>query len=281
MNNGFLSPAEIASFCSDVSVKKIDLTKGRACILAILAGAFIGFAAYGSNMAAHNLLAEPGTFGLGRCLAGAIFGTGLMLVVVAGGELFTGNTLIIVGVIERKVHISKMLINWMLIWTGNLLGSLLIAWMVASTPLFSSSNNILAAVTIKAAAGKVALSFPSAFILGILCNWLVCLAVWMSYAAQDVVGKLLSCFFPIWLFICSGFEHSVANMCYIPMGILAKKNILWAQAALDLGVSQSQMDALNWINMFYTNLLPVTLGNIVGGAFFVGTLYSFAYLRKK
>lgn len=281
MSKKFLPPSEIAAFCVATCVNKIAFPKARTFMLAIIAGAFIGFAAYGSNMAAHNLLADPNTFGLGRCLAGAIFGTGLMLVIVAGGELFTGNTLIFMCVLERKIRLYHMLGNWIITWTGNLIGAFLIAWMIADTPLLSSSDNILAAVTIKAAAGKVALTFSSAFILGILCNWLVCLAVWMSYSAQDITGKLLSCFFPIWLFICSGFEHSVANMCYIPMGILAKANNAWSQAAMDLGVSRAQMDALNWMNMFSANLLPVTLGNIVGGSFFVGTIYYFAYLRKK
>lgn len=281
MSKRFLPPAEIAAFCVEVGVKKIALPKNRAFILAILAGAFIAFAAFGSNMAAHNLLANPASYGIGRCLAGTIFGTGLMLVIVAGAELFTGNTLIIVGVLERKVRVSQLLINWILIWIGNLAGSVLIAWMVAETSLFGSSGDLLGAVTIKIAVTKVGLDFFPAFLLGVLCNWLVCLAVWMSYSAQDVTGKLLSCFFPIWLFICSGFEHSVANMCYIPMGIFAKANTTWAEASILLGVTQEQLDALTWPHMFSHNLLPVTLGNIVGGAVFVGILYWFAFLKKR
>jgi len=277
----FLAPAEIAAFCTEVGVKKVAIPKPKAFVLAILAGAFIGFAAFGSNMAAHNLLADPATFGLGRCLAGIIFTVGLIMVIVAGAELFTGNTLITVGVLEKRVTWGAMLQNWVLIWIGNLVGSVLIAYLVTSTSLLSSSGSVLGAMTIKIAVGKVGLDFLPAIFLGILCNWLVCIAVWMSFSAQDVIGKAFACVFPIWLFVCSGFEHSVANMTYIPMGLFAKMNETWAEAAIALGVSPEQLDGLTWGSMMVDNLLPVTIGNIIGGAFFVGTLYWFSFLQKK
>lgn len=277
----FLAPAEIAAFCTEVGVKKVAIPKGKAFALAILAGAFIGFAAYGSNMAAHNLLADPATFGLGRCLAGIIFTAGLVMVIVGGAELFTGNTLITCGVLDKKVTWGAMLQNWVLVWIGNLVGSVLIAYLVASTSLFSSSGGLLGAMTIKIAVGKVGLDFLPAIFLGILCNWLVCMAVWMSFSAQDVIGKMFACVFPIWLFVCSGFEHSVANMTYIPMGIFAKANEVWAEAAMSIGVTADQLNGLNWGSMFVDNLLPVTIGNIIGGAFFVGTIYWFSFLKKK
>ena len=133
--------------------------------------------------------------------------------------------------------------------------------------------------TLKLAAYKTALTFEKAFFMGILCNWLVCLAVWMAYGAGDVAGKILAIFFPIWLFVASGFEHIIANMYYIPAGILAKADPLFVEKALELGASQQAIDALGWGSMFSANLLPVTLGNILGGALFVGLAYWLAYRR--
>ena len=229
-------------------------------------------------MAAFNLFANPETYGLGKCIAGSIFGTGLMLVVVAGGELFTGNTLIIMAVLQGKAKLTSMLKNWTFVYIGNLIGSLLIAYMMVNSGLFNSGANVLGGVTIKIAAYKVGLTFTQAFYLGIMCNWLVCLAVWMNYGAKDMAGKLLAVFFPIWLFITSGFEHSVANMYYIPAGILAKTNAAWAEAS---HLSAEALASLTWSNFAVNNLLPVTLGNIVGGGFFVGMIYWYTYLKKK
>jgi formate/nitrite transporter len=139
---------------------------------------------------------------------------------------------------------------------------------------------LLGGFTIKTAVYKVGLTFCGAFLMGIMCNWLVCLAVWMSYAAKDIAGKLLAIFFPIWLFVTSGFEHSIANMYYIPAGILAKSNPAWMKAALSLGVSPEDIAGLNWNSFVINNLVPVTLGNIVGGALFVGVIYWYCYLYK-
>ncbi|TXT17654.1 MAG: formate/nitrite transporter [Erysipelotrichaceae bacterium] len=229
---------------------------------------------------AFNLFAKPETYGLGKALAGAIFGTGLMLVVIAGGELFTGNTLIFAGVLAKRIKLKAMLRNWFFVYLGNFVGSVLIAYMMNESGLFNSGANDLGAITIKIASYKVGLSFSQAFYLGIMCNWLVCLAVWMATGAKDISGKIWAIFFPIWLFITSGFEHSIANMYYIPAGIFAKGNPQWAQAAMDLGVSAEKLAALNWNSFLIQNLLPVTLGNIVGGAVFVGGVYWFVYLRN-
>lgn len=276
--NNFLTPAEIASSTVEVSMKKVKLSTAQMLLLGMLAGAFIAFAAEGSNMAAFNLFAKAETYGLGKALAGAIFGTGLMLVLLAGGELFTGNTLIVVGVLQGKIKISKMLRNWFFVYLGNFIGSVLIAYMMVQAGLFNSGANGLGAITIKIASYKVGLSFMSAFYLGIMCNWLVCLAVWMSYGAKDVVGKIFAIFFPIWLFITSGFEHSIANMYYIPAGILAKTNPAWAEASQ---LTAEQLSKLNWGTFFVNNLIPVTLGNIIGGVLFVGGIYWYVYLKNK
>jgi len=271
-------PAEILSAVSDAGLIKTERKIIPLLLLAFLAGAFIAFASEGSNMAAYNLLADAGTYGLGRVLAGAVFGTGLMLVLMAGGELFTGNMLIIVTLLDRKTTARKMLLNWLLVYAGNFSGSLFIAWMMYYSGLFNSSNGLLGGMTIKIAALKTGLPFHSAFFLGLMCNWLVCLAVWVSSGAKNAAGKALTIFFIICLFITSGFEHSVANMYYIPAGIFAKQNPLWQTMS---GLSADQLANLNWVNFIVRNLIPVTLGNMVGGAGMVGMLYWIVYKIKR
>ena len=264
--NYFL-PAEITDITIENAKKKVS--------------AFIAFAAEGSNMAAFNLFAKPETYGLGKALAGAVFGTGLMLVMVAGAELFTGNTMILAGVLDQKVKISAMLKNWMFVYAGNFIGSVFIAWMMAKSGLYESGACMLGGITIKIAAYKVGLTFSQAFFLGIMCNWLVCLAVWMATGSKDITGKLFAVFFPIWLFITSGFEHSVANMYYIPAGIFAKANPNWVRAADSLGVTPEKLAHLNWESFIVNNLIPVTLGNIVGGGILVAGIYWFTYKRNQ
>lgn len=276
----YLSPQEITAEALTIGEKKAHYPIHTTLILSFLAGAFIAFASEGSNMAAFNLLAEPETYGLGKALAGSIFGTGLMLVVIAGGELFTGNTMLIGALAARRISLSEMLRNWLLVYLGNLAGSLLIAWFMNVSGLFNSGNNMLGAVTIKIAAYKTSLEFLPAFVLGLMCNWLVCLAVWMAWASQDLVGKIFAIFFPIWLFITSGFEHSVANMYYIPAGIMASFNPAWIDAAREHGLSPAALESLNWGNFALRNLLPVTLGNIAGGGIFVMMAYFWAYKDK-
>lgn len=227
-------------------------------------------------MAAFNLLANPDTFGLGKVLAGAIFGTGLMMVIVGGGELFLGNTLMLAAYAEKKIPLKKMLRNWSIVYTGNLIGGLLIAFMMVNSGLLHSGGDLLGAVTLKTAVYKVNLSFMQGLYLGIMCNWLVCLAVCMAYASDTIVGKMMAVFFPIWLFITSGFENSIANMYYIPAGILIKSNDAFVKLS---GLSQGELDSLNWVTFFSKNLLPVTLGNIIGGGILVGMAYWFVHTR--
>ncbi len=276
MEKRVLKPAEILDATIELSKEKVGGSFRKLLLLSFLGGVFIAFAAEGSNMAAFNLLAVPDTYGLGKALAGAIFGTGLMLVVIAGGELFTGNTLILAALCEKKVSPTKMLRNWIIVYAGNLLGSLFIAYMMANSGLFSSGGDMLGAVTLRIAVYKVDLSFSEAFYLGIMCNWLVCLAVWLSIGAESMAGKILAIFFPIWLFITSGFEHSVANMYYIPAGIFIKGNSGFSTLA---GISKEALDSLSWSGFFINNLLPVTSGNIVGGGLFVGMIYWYIYKK--
>lgn len=277
MDNMIHSPAEIANRIVETGRKKTDLPVRNMLLLGILAGAFIAFASQGSNVAIHTIE----SVGVGKALAGAIFSTGLMMVVITGAELFTGNMLIIVSCMEGKSRWLNMLKSWIFVYTGNFLGSLLIAGLIFLSGQFQFSGGMLGAFTIKTAVYKVNLTFSNAFFMGVLCNWLVCMGVWMAQAAKDMAGKLLAVFFPIWLFITSGFEHSVANMYYIPAGIFAKANPAWAEAAASLGVTAEKLQALNWQNFFLKNLIPVTLGNMVGGTVFVGLMFWLVFLHRK
>jgi formate transporter len=166
------------------------------------------------------------------------------------------------------------------VYLGNFIGSIVIVLCIIWSGQFNFSDGLLGGFSIKVAVYKTGLTFGNAFFMGILCNWLVCMAVWMAFATKDITGKLLAIFFPIWLFITSGFEHSVANMYYIPAGILAKANPSWVKAAASLGVTPEKLAHLNWGTFVWNNLIPVTLGNIVGGSLFVGIIYWASFLYK-
>ena len=272
-----MTPKEIVTATIETGIKKVKTKPLNQFILGILAGAFIAFASEGSNMAAFNLFAKPETYGLGKALAGVVFATGLMLVIIAGGELFTGNTLITIGVLEKKIKLKDMLSNWFFVYLGNFVGAVFIAYMMNMSGLFNSGDNMLGGITLKIAAYKTHLTFSQAFYLGIMCNWLVCIAVWMSYGAKDIIGKCFAIFFPISLFITSGFEHSIANMYYIPAGILAKSNASWVEAS---GLTAEKLAHLNWNTFITKNLVPVTIGNIVGGVILVAGVYWFTYSKN-
>lgn len=224
-------------------------------------------------MAAFNLLLNADTYGLGRVLAGAVFTAGLIMVVLAGGELFTGNVLIVASVADRKVTVAKMLRNWIIVYIGNFIGAALIAFLCYYGGQFSAGDSMLGALTVKVAAGKVTMPFMKAFVMGIMCNWLVSLAVWMSFGADSAGSKIAAMFFPIWVFVTCGFEHCIANMYYIPAGIFAKADF----GALS-GVAAESLDALNWMGLI-NNLIPVTLGNIVGAGVFVALAYWISYRK--
>lgn len=273
-----MKPAETLKALIETSKVKASMPIKRMVIFGIFAGAYIAFAGAGANMAAYGLLSSTETFGLGKILSGTIFTVGLIMVVLGGAELFTGNTTMIAAVIDKRITVSSMLKNWVIVYICNFIGGVLIAFMVYYSGVLNSGEGMLGAMTVKIAAGRVNMSFGSAFVSGILCNWLVCMAVWLSTGAQTTVGKILSIFFPIWLFVTAGFEHSVANMYFIPAGIFAKSNQMFT------ALSEMGFDALanlNWSGMFELNLLPVTLGNIVGGAVCVAIGYYTALADNK
>lgn len=274
-NLSALTTGEILEKVSDSGIAKAEGKTLRLLIWALLAGAYIAFGAQASQMVSFNLLADPDSLGVGRLVSAAVFPVGLMMVVLCGAELFTGNCLMIIGVLDRKIRISGMLRNWVLVYLGNFLGALLVVALMKSAGLWGTGSGLLGASVIKTAQAKVQLSFGQAFVRGILCNWLVCLAVWMSTGARETVSKIFAIWFCIGLFVISGFEHSIANMYFIPAGIAA---------AADSGLAQlagCDVSVLTVGNFLIKNLLPVTLGNILGGGLFVGMVYWFTGRKLK
>lgn len=276
-DKAFLSSAEIAEYAISTAQVKASSSVGKLLALGFIAGSFVAFASNGSTMVAFNLLFQPDTYGLGKLICGAIFPAALMMVLVAGGELFTGNTIMVMGLLEKKITLSAMLRNWLIVYIGNFLGSLMVAAFVVYSGILHAGADGFGGMTIRIAVSKTGSSFSQAVVLGILCNVLVCAAVWMSYGAKDVTGKLLSCFFVIWLFAASGYEHCVANMFYIPAGIWASANPAWLEAAKMGGATAG----LTWSGFLMRNLLPVTLGNIIGGSGLIGGIYWFSYVHTK
>ena len=241
-------------------------------VLGILAGAYIGFGGMLATTVSFDMAAHLGV-GFTKFMTGAVFSLGLMLVIIAGAELFTGNNLMISSAIAREITFGRMLERWGLVYVANFIGSILIALLFVFSGLWRLSDGALGAAAVKIAYGKVNLPFIQALLRGVGCNWLVCLAVWMALAARQTIGKIFAIFFPIMGFVALGFEHSVANMYFIPTGLLLKT--IGAVAA-PAGVAAG---SLNWLAFLWKNLLPVTIGNIIGGAVFVGMSYWSAYLR--
>lgn len=272
-----LKPIETTAAAILIGERKTQLPIGRMLILSFLAGAYIAFAAQASNMGAYNLLSMPETFGLGRTVAGLIFGSGLVFVVLTGCELFTGNVLITASLAANEVTAARMLRNWFWVYVGNFLGSIFIAWSLCQSGLWGSSGHLLGAMTLKIALGKISLSFGSALVLGFLCNWLVCLAVWLSFSTMSMQAKIMGIFLPIFMFVLSGFEHSVANMYYIPAGIMAAQDPAIVAKALAIGVSPEGVASLTWGNFVMKNLIPVTLGNMIGGILFIAMAYFYGH----
>jgi len=275
--SNYLTPPEILEYAEETGVKKAGMPFRRTMLLSFLAGVFIALASVGSNIISHNIT----DIGVAKYLAGLIFPTGLILVVVAGAELYTGNNLISIAALSKRVKWSTYAYNLVIVWLGNLAGSVFIALLIYLSGQLDYSSGFLGAYTIKVASVKANLTFVQAFSSGILCNLLVCLAVWMSYGAKDLAGKSLVIFFPIWLFIASGYEHSVANMYYLSAGLFAKSTARYADAATaSYSVTPESLENLNILSSLGGNLLPVTLGNLAGGALFVGAWYWWAYKKQ-
>jgi formate/nitrite transporter len=267
------APKNIAeTVAQTVGVAKATSPWLSVSVLGLLAGAYIGFGGFLSTTVTFDATAKLGT-GLTRLVSGAVFSVGLMLVVIAGAELFTGNNLMVSSVMSKEISFGIMMKRWGVVFFANFIGSLLVSLLFFYSGLWKTGDGALGAAAVKIAYSKVNLTFSEAVWRGIGCNWLVCLAVWMALAARQTIGKIFAIFFPIMAFVALGFEHCIANMYFIPTGII------FAQRLSLPAISGIDLSALNWINFLWKNLLPVTIGNIIGGTVFVGMSYWGAYLR--
>jgi formate/nitrite transporter len=239
-------------------------------VLAVLAGAFIALGCVFFTFVIHD---STLSVGITKVIGGVVFSLGLILVIVAGAELFTGNSLLVLACVSGKITPAQLLRNWVIVFVGNFAGALSMVLMIALSGHWMGSPG-LADKVVAIANAKVNLSFTQALMLGVLCNILVCLAVWLCFSGRSVTDKILAIIFPITAFVALGFEHSVANMYFIPAGLVLKTDPAVVEAAANL----SRLTAAGFIQY---NLIPVTIGNIIGGGFFVGAVYWFVYLRPK
>lgn len=273
------SPQEMAQRVEKVGVAKARLDFWTTLALAILAGAFIGLGALLFTLVVHD---SKLSFGITQLIGGLSFCLGLILVVIGGAELFTGNSLITMAFASRKISLRELSRNWIIVYIGNFIGAItLVSWIYFSRH-WAMNQNLVGVKALLIANAKVNLTFIEALVKGVLCNALVCLAVWLCFSGRSVVDKIFAIIFPITAFVACGFEHSVANMYFIPLGLILKTRPEIVQAA-QAAISPKILDlsSLTVNNFFIKNLLPVTLGNIIGGVGLVGLIYWFIYLRKK
>ena len=286
-----LMPPAMAAKAEDLGVKKAGLPVSKMFVLAILAGAFIAMGAiFATTVGAGSIAIKDATgvaafatglpFGVTRLLMGLTFTVGLILVVIGGSELFTGNNLISMAYASHKVTLGALLRNWVVVWIGNLVGSILTAYIVFLGRQYSFGNGAIGATALAIGEAKTSFTFIQAVALGIMCNALVCMAVWLCYSARTVTDKILAIIPPIACFVAAGFEHSVANMYFIPVALFVKGGGDPAFFQM-IGKTPASFPHLTWGNFFAGNLLPVTIGNIIGGAVMVGLVYWFVYLRKQ
>lgn len=266
MENNFNTPAQVFEANMKAGEGKVQLPLLKCILLGLMAGAFIAFGGATSSAAIHNISNQ----GVAKALAGTIFPVGLMMIVFVGGELFTGDCLMLAGVVDKRFSALQLIKTLIIVWLSNMAGAILIAALVYYSGLLDYTSGALGAFTIKVAYGKCTITPFKAICSGILCNILVCIAVLMATAARDIAGKVWAIFFPICAFVVGGWEHCVANMFYIPAGIIAATNDTYVAKAEELyGITAAQISACVNVGGFISNLIPVTIGNILGGMVFV------------
>ncbi len=284
-------PKDMAGKAESVGVTKAKLGFLRMLALAVLAGAFIAMGAiFATTVSAGSMTAKAPDgavvfsvglpYGVTRLLAGLAFSLGLILVIVGGAELFTGNNLIVMAWVSRKVTTGDLLRNWTIVYIGNFIGSVLTAFGMFLSKQYVFGNGAMGATVLNIGVAKTSLDFIPALMLGVFCNALVCMAVWLCFSARSTTDKILSIILPIAAFVAAGFEHSIANMYFIPIALFVKYLDPAFYAAHVAASPNLVWDNLTWANFFLKNLLPVTIGNIIGGAVLVGLAYWFIYLRS-
>ena len=272
-----LMPRDMAFKAEKIGVEKASMDTLRLFTLAVLAGAFIGLGAMFATTVGAGAGELP--YGIARLLAGLVFSLGLILVIIGGADLFTGNALIVMAWAARRVSSVQLLRNWAIVFLGNFVGAVCTAGIVFAGSQHDFCGGAVGAAALAIAEAKTSLGFGQALPLGIVCNTLVCLAVWLCYSARSVISKIATLVGPIAAFVAGGFEHSIANMYFIPMGLFIKYTApesFWAAIGRDAADYPHLTPA-----GFAMNLLPVTIGNIIGGGVLVGAVYWFVYLRKR
>jgi formate/nitrite transporter len=271
------APAQMAARVEKAGIIKGNLDVTSTFTLAVLAGAFIAFGAVLFTFVIHD---SQLSIGLTKLIGGLVFCLGLILVIIAGAELFTGNNLIVMAYVSRKVTLEQLLRNWIIVFIGNLIGSLAIVFLIWLSKQWTSADSAVGIKALMIANSKVNLTFWQALSKGILCNILVCLAVWLCFSGRSVTDKILAIIFPITAFVALGFEHSVANMYFVPAGLLIKQNPQVLEAAQNVLGQAPNLSRLTIAGFIKYNLLPVSIGNIIGGGFLIAIIYWFVYLRR-
>lgn len=286
-----IMPAMMALRAEESGVKRASTDPLTLLVLGVLAGAFISFGAIFATTVSAGTIAITAAdgklalstglpYGVARLLTGVVFSVGLILVVIGGAELFTGNNIIVMAWASGKVKTRALLLNWVLAFIGNFAGAILTAALMFYTTQYTFGGGAVGLAALNTANAKASLAFIPALTLGVMCNALVCLAVWMCFSARTTVDRVFTIVPPIAAFVAAGFEHSIANVYFIPMGLFIKAGApdsFWRT----LGKTPADFPELTWSNFFVGNLLPVTIGNIVGGSIMVGAVYWFVYLRQK
>ncbi len=275
VNTDAHSPPETASIVANKAVVRAKLRVSQTFVMSILAGVYIAFGAQFATFVASDSTLH---FGITSLITGIVFSLGLILVEVAVAELFTGNNLNVVGYLSKRITARELLRIWIVVYIGNFIGSLAMVWLMHAAHQWEYFECATGAKALLIAHKKTTLSFPAAFARGVLCNALVCLNVWLCYSGRTVTDKVLSVLFPIGGFVASGFEHCVANMYFIPMGIALRKDPTVVAAAEKLMGKTLDLSQLTWKGFMVSNLFPVTLGNMVGGIVLVGMVFWFIYL---
>ena len=270
------SPPQTAVIVENKAVARAKLRVTQTFALSIMAGIFV---ALGAQFATFVTSDSTLHFGLTALIAGVVFSLGLILVETAGAELFTGNNLNILGYLSNRITTWELLRIWVIVYIGNFIGSLLMVCLMYKTHQFEFFHNMVGAKALLIAHKKINLSFTEALARGVLCNALVCLNAWLCYSGRTLADKVISVIFPIGGFVASGFEHCVANMYFIPMGLVLRNNPAVVAAAEKMAGKSLDLSQLTWKGFFINNLIPVTLGNFIGGVILIGTVFWFIYLR--
>jgi len=273
-----IMPPAMAVRAEASGVKRASISLTTLLVLSVMAGAFVSFGAVFATTVSAGAADLP--YGIVRLLVGLVFSAGLIMVIIGGAELFTGNNLLVMAWASKKVTTRAVLLNWVLSFAGNFVGAIVTAVLMFYTTQYTFGGGSVGLAALNIANAKTSLAFIPALTLGIMCNALVCVAVWMCFSARTNIDRVVTVIPPIAAFAAAGFEHSIANIYFIPMGLFIKAGApdsFWKA----IGKTAADYPELTWSNFLVSNLIPVTIGNVIGGSLMVAAVYWFVYLRKE